>query len=79
MSVPVAIASIIVDIIFGEGSIFGTLNILEIIIIILVSFLVGYLTIEVLLRVAQRISFGYFCISYGIIAYLVILPFMIIT
>lgn len=79
MSVPVAIASIIVDIIFGGGSILGTLDIFIMLGTLLVSFLVGYLTIELLLRVAQRISFGYFCIIYGVIAYLVILPFIIIT
>ena len=59
MSVPVAIASIIVDIIFGEGSIFGIINPLIIVIIILTSFLVGYVSIEFLLRIAQKISFGY--------------------
>ncbi|MFX0104083.1 MAG: undecaprenyl-diphosphate phosphatase [Candidatus Hodarchaeota archaeon] len=81
MSVPVAIASIIVEIIvniFGGGSIIGTLDIFIILGTLLVSFLVGYLTIEFLLRVAQRISFGYFCIVYGVVAYLVIFPFIII-
>jgi undecaprenyl-diphosphatase len=79
MSVPVALASIIVDIIFGGGSVFGSLNIFLIISTTLVSFLIGYLTIEFLLRVAQKISFGYFCITYGVLAYIVILPFMIIA
>ncbi len=79
MLVPVAIASIIVDIIIGEGSIFGTLNFFLIISTTLISFLVGYLTIEFLLRVAQKISFGYFCILYGVLAYLIIIPFMIIA
>lgn len=79
MSVPVAIASIIVDIIVGEGSIFGTLNFFLIFSTTLISFLVGYLTIDVLLRVAQKISFGYFCILYGVLAYLIIIPFMIIA
>ncbi len=78
MSVPVAIASIVVDIIFGEGSVFGTLAPFLIILITIISFLVGYLTIEVLLRIAQKISFGYFCVSYGIVAYLIIVPLMII-
>ena len=79
MSVPVVIASIIVDIIFSEGSIFGIINPLIIVIIILTSFLVGYLSIEFLLRIAQKISFGYFCILYGVIAYLIIIPFIIIS
>ncbi len=78
MSVPVVIASIIVDILFGEGSIFGTLNLVTIIITTLVSFLMGYLTIELLLRIAKKINFGYFCVLYGVIAYLIIIPFIII-
>ena len=79
MSVPVVIASIIVDIIFSEGSIFGIINPLLIVIVTLTSFLVGYLSIEFLLRIAQKISFGYFCILYGVIAYLIIIPFIIIS
>jgi undecaprenyl-diphosphatase len=78
MSVPVAIASIIVDIIFGGGSIIGTLDLFLLSLVTLISFVVGYGTIEFLLRLAQRISFGYFCIIYGIIAYLIITPFMFI-
>ncbi|MFW9971482.1 MAG: undecaprenyl-diphosphate phosphatase [Candidatus Odinarchaeota archaeon] len=79
MSAPVAIASIIVDIIFGEGSVFGTLSVFLILITTLTSFIVGYLTIEALIRIAQKISFGYFCIFYGVIAYLVILPVIVIS
>ncbi|MFX1420062.1 MAG: undecaprenyl-diphosphate phosphatase [Promethearchaeota archaeon] len=79
ISVPAAIGSIIADIIFGEGSILGTINPFIIIIITLISFVVGYLTIEVLLHIAQKINFGYFCVIYGIIAYLVIVPFIIIS
>lgn len=78
MSVPAAIGSIIAEIIFGEGSILGTLDLFIILGAILISFLIGYLTIELLLRVAQKISFGYFCILYGVIAYLIIIPFIII-
>ncbi len=79
MSVPVAIASIVVDIIFGAGSTLETLSPILIVNTTLISFLVGYVTIEFLIRVAQRISFGYFCISYGIIAYAIILPFIFIV
>jgi undecaprenyl-diphosphatase len=79
MSVPVAIASIIVDIIFGNGSIFGTLNLITIIITTLISFLIGYLTIDLLLRIAKRINFGYFCVLYGIVAYLFIIPFIVLS
>jgi undecaprenyl-diphosphatase len=78
MSVPVVIASIIVDILFGEGSIFGTLDLITIIITTIISFIIGYITIELLLKLAKKINFGYFCVLYGVIAYLVIIPFIII-
>jgi len=78
MSVPVVIASIAVDIIFGEGSVFRILDPITIIIITFLSFIVGYASIEILLKIAKRIQFGYFCLLYGIIAYAIILPFFII-
>ncbi|MFX0035382.1 MAG: undecaprenyl-diphosphate phosphatase [Candidatus Hermodarchaeota archaeon] len=78
MSVPVAIASILVDLIFGGGSVLGTLDTISIISVTLVAFLIGYLSIELLLQIAQKISFGYFCILYGIFAYIIIIPFLII-
>jgi undecaprenyl-diphosphatase len=76
MSVPVVFASIGVDIIFGEGSVFGTLNLLEILLTTLTSFIIGYLTMEVLLRIAKKIQFGYFCIIYGLISFAIITPFL---
>ncbi len=76
MSVPVAFASVIIDIVFAESSIFGIINPFLIILITLISFIIGYLTIEFLLRIAKKISFGYFCILYGIIAYVIIIPFL---
>ncbi|MFX1425496.1 MAG: undecaprenyl-diphosphate phosphatase [Promethearchaeota archaeon] len=77
MSVPVVIASIIVDIIFGEGSIFGKLDLITILIITIVSFSTGYFTIELLLKLANKINFGYFCVLYGVVAYIVIIPFIV--
>jgi undecaprenyl-diphosphatase len=79
MSVPAVFASILVDIIFGEGSVFGILDPFTIIIVTIVSFVVGYLTLEVLLKLANKVNFGYFCIIYGIIAYVIILPFLIFS
>jgi len=76
MSVPVALASIGMDIIFGEGSVFGTIDIFTILIITLVSFIVGYLSMEILLKIAQKINFSYFCIFYGVISFVIIVPFM---
>ncbi len=79
MSVPVVFASIGVDIIFSEGSVFGTLDILTIFLITLISFVVGYFSIEILLKIANKIEFGYFCVLYGIITYAIVLPILIIT
>ncbi|MFX0082315.1 MAG: undecaprenyl-diphosphate phosphatase [Candidatus Hodarchaeota archaeon] len=79
MSVPVVIASIIVDILFGEGSIFGSLALITIIIATSISFIIGYLTIELLLRIAKKINFGYFCVAYGLVAYIIIIPFIIFS
>jgi len=79
MSVPVVFASIGVDIIFSEGSVFGTLDILTIFLITLISFIVGYFSIEILLKIANKIEFGYFCVLYGIITYTIVLPILIIT
>lgn len=79
MSVPVVFASIGVDIIFGEGSVFGILDLLTITIITLISFSVGYISIEILLKLANKIQFGYFCILYGILTYVIVLPVLIIT
>ncbi|MFX1365721.1 MAG: undecaprenyl-diphosphate phosphatase [Promethearchaeota archaeon] len=79
MSAPVVIASIIVDIIFGGNSIFRVISPVIIVITVLISFIIGYLSIEFLLKIAQKISFGYFCILYGVIACLIIIPFMIIS
>jgi len=76
MSVPVALASIVVDIIFGEGSVFGFIDPLTIIIIVMISFLVGFLSMEVLLKVAKKVDFSYFCIIYGIFAFFITLPFL---
>ncbi len=75
MSVPVVLASIGMDIIFGEGSVFGTIDIFTILIIIAVSFIVGYLSMELLLKIAQKINFSYFCILYGVLSFLIIVPF----
>ena len=77
MSVPVALASIGIDIIFGEGSVFGTIDLFTILIITIVSFIVGYLSMELLLKIAQKINFSYFCILYGVISFTIILPFML--
>lgn len=79
MSAPVAIASIVVDIIFGEGSVFGSLDVITIMVTTGISFLIGYLTMEGLLKIARKINFSYFCIFYGVIAFIIIIPFLLLA
>ena len=78
MSAPVVIANIGVDVLFGGGSVFGTLDILTILITTAISFVIGYLTMGGLLKIARKINFSYFCIFYGIIAFVFILPILVI-
>ena len=79
MSIPAALGSIGFDIIFGEGSVFGILDPLTIVIITVISFLAGYISIDLLLKLAKKIQFGYFCIIYGLISFAIIIPVIIIT
>jgi len=79
MSVPAIIGSIFVDIIFAKGSVFAFLDVFTIILITLISFLVGYIAMELLLQIAKKVGFNYFCIIYGIIAFAVIIPVLILT
>ena len=79
MSVPAILGSIFVDIIFAKGSVFAFLDVFTIILITLISFLVGYLTMDLLLKIAKKVGFNYFCIIYGIIAFAVIIPVLILT
>ncbi|MFX1326137.1 MAG: hypothetical protein ACFE8N_14400, partial [Promethearchaeota archaeon] len=62
-----------------EGSVFGKLDLITIFITTIISFFVGYLTIELLLRLARKINFGYFCVTYGVIAYMIIVPFIFLS
>ncbi len=78
MSVPAVLGSIGADILFDNRSIIGSLDPFIIIISTLVSFIVGYLTMELILRFARKVQFGYFCIAYGIVAFALIIPFLFI-
>jgi undecaprenyl-diphosphatase len=79
ISVPAVIGSVVADVLFGSGSVFGTLDLSIILISTGVSFIVGYLSIEGLLKLAKRINFGYFCIIYGLIAFFIIIPFLVLA
>lgn len=76
MSVPVAFAAIFLDIISGDAI---GLDMTTILIATAVSFVVGYLSMEILLKLAEKIEFGYFCLTYGIIAFSIIIPFLILS
>ena len=79
VSVPAVLGAIFVDIIFAKGSVFAFLDVFTIILITLISFIVGYLTMDLLLKIAKKVGFNYFCIIYGVIALAVIIPVLILT
>lgn len=76
MSIPASLAAIALDFLTEEGSVFSFLDPLTIVALTAISFAIGYLTIESLLKLAQRIQFGYFCVFYAVLAFAVILPFL---
>ncbi|MBD3256138.1 MAG: hypothetical protein GF383_13660 [Candidatus Lokiarchaeota archaeon] len=74
ISVPASFGSILVDLLFNQDSIALTLDISIIFLITIISFAVGYCSMELLLKLAQKVNFGYFCLVYGGIAILIIIP-----
>ncbi len=76
MSVPVAIAAIGLDFISGDAM---GLDLTTILVATSVSFIVGYLSMEILLKLAEKIEFGYFCLIYGVIAFCIIIPFLLLS
>jgi len=76
MSVPAVLAAIAVDYLFGEYPIFGIIDPVTFLIVTLVTFLVGYFMMDLIIRFARKIQFGYFCIAFGVIAFILIVPFL---
>jgi len=76
MSVPVAFAAIGLDFISGDAM---RLDLTTILVATIFSFIVGYLSMEVLLKLAKKIEFGYFCLIYGIVAFCIIIPFLLLS
>ena len=68
MSIPAVIGIVILEVCFVGIEAIGLSSIL---IGILAAFLVGYLTIETLMRFAKKVRFDVFCIVFGMIAVLV--------
>jgi len=76
MSVPVALAAIGLDFISGDAM---GLDLTTILVATGVSFVVGYLSMEILLKLAKKIEFGYFCLIYGVLAFCIIIPFLLLS
>lgn len=65
MSIPAILIAVIAIIVF-EGFYFGTSSLIALV----TSFLFGLLTIKLLMRVAEKINFGWFCIIFGLLSIL---------
>ncbi len=65
MSIPAVLGLISFSILSGE---IGNIQIQNIVAGIVVAFLFGYLTIDILMRFARRVRFDLFCIAFGLLA-----------
>ncbi|MFO8019742.1 MAG: undecaprenyl-diphosphate phosphatase [Promethearchaeia archaeon] len=79
MSVPAVLGSIGIEILFNEQSIVGSLDIFLLLSLTLISAIFGYISIDLLLKLAKKMKFTYFCIIYGMFPFAVIVPFMLGT
>ncbi|MEE9151000.1 MAG: undecaprenyl-diphosphate phosphatase [Thermoplasmata archaeon] len=68
MSIPAIIGIMAIEIFRGKVA---SIGIAPVIAGIAASFIVGYLMIDILLRFAQKVKFGSFCVVFGIIAVIV--------
>lgn len=82
LSVPavlgINILTIIIDLIQGDP-IFAGLTWYAAILAIVISGIIGYLTIDFFLWVAKKINFGWFCISFGILAVIITIIMVILN
>ncbi|MEA2070236.1 MAG: undecaprenyl-diphosphate phosphatase [Asgard group archaeon] len=81
LSIPAIIGAnmliIIIDLIQGEFSFTG-IPWYAMLLAVIVSAVVGFLTIDVFLRLARKINFGWFCIAFGSLALIITLLFVIL-
>ncbi len=67
MSIPAVLGAVFLDFTAGESAVAG-FGVTEVILGILFAFVFGYLTMDVLLKIAHKIRFDIFCIIFGLIA-----------
>ena len=72
------ILTIIIDLIQGDFS-FAGIPWYAMILALLISGVIGYLTIDLLLWIARKINFGWFCIAVGSLALLITLIMIILA
>ena len=72
MSIPAVLGAVTLDFAGGDF-IVSTFGLTEIIIGIITAFIFGYLTMDILVKIAHKIRFDIFCILFGIIAILAFL------
>ncbi len=68
MSVPIVILAVLTDFLFSGEPILMNFNPTVLLLMIGVSFFVGLVTIDFLLKIAKKLNFSLFCIFIGIIA-----------
>jgi undecaprenyl-diphosphatase len=76
MSVPAVFAAFayeLLDLIINGESLVSSFSVLEILLAIIVTMIIGYLTIDVFLRIAKKYSFSIICLVLGVLSILLTL------
>ena len=71
MSVPVVLGAVFLDL----PSLTSTISVQAALIMILTSMVIGYLTMDLLLRVARKVNFSMFCVLLGVITIILVVIF----
>ena len=71
MSVPVVLGAVFLDL----PSLTSTISVQAALIMILTSMVIGYLTMDLLLRVASKVNFSMFCVLLGVITIILVVIF----
>ncbi|MFX1486675.1 MAG: undecaprenyl-diphosphate phosphatase [Promethearchaeota archaeon] len=77
MSVPAVLAGVILDYTVYGVPTSAELSLVTLLIMILVAFAIGFLTVGGLTKLSRRINFAYFCIILGLIATAISMPVLV--
>ncbi|MHA1805648.1 MAG: undecaprenyl-diphosphate phosphatase, partial [Promethearchaeota archaeon] len=74
MYIPFFIISLLLEVLFKNNSVFKISTLLNLLLSLSFSFLGAYLMMSILIKLVKKLSFNYFCILYGLISFIMIIP-----